>query len=110
MDYSAPAVIMGYDNPGDREVYDWQSGGIKQYLIQEKYNEGYGAVEESFISSSTCPECGHRRWEISSGSKGLISSCSNPDCPEYHPASQMTKDVRSAKTAFYGRNPLGKRY
>ena len=103
MNYNSTAVIMSFDNT-DRELYDYQSGGIKQYLIQEK-------VEESFISSTRCPECGSRMWEIPSVSKGTISSCTNPNCPEYHPQSAMTKDVRSAKNSFYGRDPLfGKRY
>ena len=94
----------------DEEKYYYGTGDIVNGEVSIPKSEGYG-MAEAFISSTRCPECGSRMWEIPSASKGTISSCTNPNCPEYHPQSAMTKDVRSAKRAFYGRDPLfGKRY
>ena len=35
MGYNDPAVILGYDNPEDKKVYNWDSGGIEQFLSEE---------------------------------------------------------------------------
>jgi hypothetical protein len=59
-------------------------------------------LKESVIRSIKCPECGKRMWEISSA-RGTKTGCTNPDCPEYHRPSDLVKEVRSAKLAYYGR-------
>lgn len=87
----------------------YHDGGIIGIDPIHPVGEGYG-LAEALITSTKCPECGSRMWEIPSASKGTIRSCTNPNCPEYHPPSEMSKSVRSAKTAFYRRDPLGKRY
>jgi len=33
--YDSPATILGYDNPEDKLVYDWENGGLKRFLIKE---------------------------------------------------------------------------
>lgn len=86
--------------PKGVEEIKQQSQEIKQ-SAQKMPKKPFG-LKESVIRSVKCPECGKRMWEISSA-KGTKTGCTNPDCPEYHRPSDLVKEVRAAKLAFYGR-------
>ncbi len=42
MQYDDSAIILGYDHPQDREIYDWSKGGIKEFLLEKKKCVGTG--------------------------------------------------------------------
>jgi hypothetical protein len=88
---------------------NWPKGTLETIEISkeikassEKMPKKPFGLKEGTIHSVACPECGHRMWEMET-KKGTISGCTNPNCPEYHKLSDATKEVRSAKLAFYGR-------
>jgi len=39
MSYNDSAVILSYDRPNDKEVYDWNRGGIKEFLSEKRRNK-----------------------------------------------------------------------
>lgn len=39
MAYDDSVIILGYDNEDDREVYTFQTGGVKNYLMAENKNK-----------------------------------------------------------------------